>query len=319
MTINIGEVLTRAWQISWKHKVLWIFGILAGCSASGGGNNVSYQFSQGDLGTLPPQVEDAIERLVASPETMVGIIAAVFALVCVISLLVLALSTIGRIGLITGTHRADGGAARLAFGELVQASRPYFWRVFGLHFLLGLAVFVLVALSVAVGVALAVATFGVALLCLIPLVCLLIPLAWLITVILEQADNAIVIEDLSIPDGLSRAWRVITANLGAMVALGLILFVGIAIVSILIALPFFLVAFPAFFAYTAAGPRTQNTVLALGLLCGCLYLPVLLVLNGLVQTYYHSAWTLTFMRSTGRGPALPAATPVPASPQPLDA
>ena len=35
MNFNFGEVLTRAWQIIWKHKVLWIFGFLAGCGQGG--------------------------------------------------------------------------------------------------------------------------------------------------------------------------------------------------------------------------------------------------------------------------------------------
>ncbi len=35
MNFNFGEVLSRAWQIIWKHKVLWIFGILASCSQGG--------------------------------------------------------------------------------------------------------------------------------------------------------------------------------------------------------------------------------------------------------------------------------------------
>ena len=39
MNFNFGEVLTRAWQIIWKHKVLWIFGILASCGRGSGGGN----------------------------------------------------------------------------------------------------------------------------------------------------------------------------------------------------------------------------------------------------------------------------------------
>ncbi len=39
MNFNFGEVLTRAWQITWKYKVLWIFGILASCSRGGGGGS----------------------------------------------------------------------------------------------------------------------------------------------------------------------------------------------------------------------------------------------------------------------------------------
>jgi hypothetical protein len=29
MNFDFGKVLSRSWQIIWKHKVLWIFGILA--------------------------------------------------------------------------------------------------------------------------------------------------------------------------------------------------------------------------------------------------------------------------------------------------
>ena len=36
--MNYGEVLSRAWQIIWKYKVLWIFGILAGLGSGGGGS-----------------------------------------------------------------------------------------------------------------------------------------------------------------------------------------------------------------------------------------------------------------------------------------
>jgi uncharacterized membrane protein YgcG len=52
MNFNFGEVLTRAWQIIWKHKVLWIFGILAGCGqgggSGGGGGGGGNGFSNGD-------------------------------------------------------------------------------------------------------------------------------------------------------------------------------------------------------------------------------------------------------------------------------
>ena len=37
-------------------------------------------------------------------------------------------------------------------------------------------------------------------------------------------------------------------------------------------------------------------------LCFILYLPVFIVLNGILRGYIESAWTLTFMRLTGAGP-----------------
>src|SRR5215204_6597599 len=57
---NFGEILTRAWQIIWKHKVLWVFGILASCGRGGSSGNSGNSGSSGDNGfggsDLPPQV-----------------------------------------------------------------------------------------------------------------------------------------------------------------------------------------------------------------------------------------------------------------------
>ena len=39
--MNYGEVLSSAWKTIWKHKVLWIFGILAGLGAGSGGGSAS--------------------------------------------------------------------------------------------------------------------------------------------------------------------------------------------------------------------------------------------------------------------------------------
>jgi hypothetical protein len=323
MSINIGEILGSAGRIFWKHKVLWVFGILASCTASQytPGNNVSYSFSEGDLGNLPAGVEDTLNRLFENPALIVGSIALVTALICVLVLLFLALAVLGRIGLITGAQKGDAGAERLTFQELFQASKPYFWRVFGLSILLGLGGFVLVLLFVVFFMVFAVVTLGLALLCLIPLICLLVPLGWLVVVLIEQAEIAIVLEDRDIPGGLSRGWQVINTNWGPVIVMGLILILGSAVVSVLLALPFFLLAFPTMLAFISGGPSAQQTALIALLVCGCLYVPILIFANGLVQTYYHSAWTLTFLRLTGHGPRLPEPEESPPSPQlePLDA
>ena len=49
--MDIGAVLSRAWEIIWNHKVLWIFGILAGCAtgANSGGSNFRYTFQNHEL------------------------------------------------------------------------------------------------------------------------------------------------------------------------------------------------------------------------------------------------------------------------------
>jgi hypothetical protein len=311
--MNYGEVLTQAWKIIWKFKVLWIFGIFASCGtgSGGGGNgsNVNYQTSSGDF---PPQVE----RLFANSERFFNdfwwVFALLICLTCVLVLVAIFLSTIGRIALIKGTLRAEEGAERMGFVELFNASTPYFWRVFGLSILLFFVFFVLVMLGVLVFMGATMLTFGIALICLVPLCCLLIPVMWAINVILEQAYIAIVAEERGIADGLSRGWEVAKSHWEPMLVMGVILIFGAMIVGLIIAVPMFFIMFPLFFTVGVTGGNNM-TPLVLGGLCLLVYLPVLILAGGILKAYVQSAWTLTFLRVTGRGLA---PEPVSSEPEP---
>src|SRR5262245_37382407 len=131
MNFNFGEVLTRAWQIVWKHRVLWIFGILASCGrgggGNGGGNSAGNNGFDGSGPNLPPQMMQWFQWM---QENIATFIAIVLAIVCVIWIIATFLSIIGRIGLIRGTAQVEGGTENLIFGQLFSESMPYFWRMF---------------------------------------------------------------------------------------------------------------------------------------------------------------------------------------------
>jgi hypothetical protein len=193
------------------------------------------------------------------------------------------------------------GAEKLVFAELFNASMPYFWRVFGLSFLIGLAFFVLLIPLIVLGVI----TAGVAFLCLIPLICLLIPVGFVVGIIIEQANRAIVLEDLSMVDGLRRGWDICRANVWPLIVMALILFGISLLVGIVIALPILVVVFPTIFAF-AIGEGQSFTPLYIALACICLYAPVSWVLNGILTTYTQSAWTLAYLRLTRKPEAAEA-------------
>jgi hypothetical protein len=135
-------------------------------------------------------------------------------------------------------------------------------------------------------------TFGVGFLCLIPLVCLLIPLSWVVMVILEQAQPAIVIEDLGIWDGFKRGWGIVKANAVNFILLALILFIGAAVIGIIIALPIILTVVP-----LVVGIRSETFMpLYIAIACCALYIPVLYLLTGILTAYIQSVWALTFLR-----------------------
>jgi hypothetical protein len=292
--MDYGEILGAAWKTIWKHKVLWIFGILAGCARGGGGGGSGWRSNLPSGSSSSPEIQRYVANIgqwIVNNLWMVVALAVVFVALIILAIF---LGTIGRIALIRGTFNVDGGAERLAFGELFHESRPFFWRVFGLSIAVGLAFLIVLAPIITVGAL----TAGVGFLCLLPLICLLVPLAWIAGVIVQQADAAMVIEDLSLMDGVRRAWALAKKNLGPLLIIWLITLVIGFVGGILIALPLLVVAIPAAIAFVASGGQLSTTPLIIGGVCLAAYLPILLVANGILTAYLQSVWALTYLRLT---------------------
>ena len=308
--MDFGEVLSRAWQVIWKHKVLWIFGILAGCgNANGSGANFWNEVQRRN----PPQTPRFFNQFNYLPNWQIAlIIGAIFLVILILIVLAIFLGTIGRVGLIRGTLQADQQANQVIFGELFSGSLPYFWRVFGLNLIVGLASFFLVLILIAPFALFAILTLGIGLLCIIPLLCLAVPFFWLVGLVIEQANIAIVIEDVGIIDGLRLGWNVFRGNFGAVFVMGLILSLGINLIGgFIIGIPLAVVAVPAIIGFATGTQRALGGGLWVAALCFVAYLPVLLILSGALRAYIESAWTLTYLRLTSKPQAMePVPSPV---------
>ena len=309
MNFNFGEVLTRAWQIIWKHKVLWVFGVLASCGRSSGNYNSNSSGGGGDGGgfgqppDLPPQVLRWFQTIEQNLTTVVIVLLAV---VCIIWIVSIFLGVIGKVGLIRGTAQAEGGAEALVFGELFSGSVPYFWRMFGLSLILSLPVFI-IAVAIAVVVAGGLVASGgeetalLAMVGMVPLligcVCLLVPVMFVLGMIFRQAENAVVLEDMSVMPAITRGWEVFKANLGPVILMAIILGVIGFVAGLIIIVPFFIIAFPAMLAFMAGDGQNLTPLYLLGA-CFCLFIPVAWLIQGIIIAYTESAWTLTYMRLT---------------------
>ncbi len=323
--MDYGEVLKKSWNIIWKFKVLWIFGLLASCGRSGGGggggggqsfnfrNNPGTFSNQNPFPRLQPYLE-GIQNFFAQIPVWVYILAVLAFLILIVIIIII--NTIGRIGLVRGAWQADEGIEHLSFGQLWGEGLHYFWRIFLLDLLflvIGIAVAVIILVPVVV---IGAATFGIGLICLLPLICLLIPVTWFIRVLLEQAVVAILGENRGVIDGLGRAWNVIKINLGPMIVMTLIIFIGELILGIIIAIPALILAIPLFGGIIGGAITGSPAILGSGVIIGiilliCVYGPIAYVLESIVQTYMSTAWTLTFRRLTMPAAPVPAAYPPP--------
>ena len=299
MSFNFGEVLTRAWNITWKYKILWIFGILASCSRGSGGSSGSggSRIWVEDTNSYSPFNTGELERifgafgdwLTANWWAIVLIILGVLLLVAISVFL----GTIGRIGLIRGTLQAEEGAEKLSFGELFRGSMPYFWRVFGLTFLIGLISWLLILPFFLFGVL----TAGIGFLCILPLICLLIPVSIALYLIIELANVAIVKENAGLLDGFRRGWALLRENVGPVILMGLILLIISFVVGVVFVLPILAIFLPTGLAF-AAGEGQSLTPLIIGGLCFTLLLPLMILAGGILNTFMGASWTLTYLRLT---------------------
>ena len=301
-----GEVLSKAWKIIWKHKVLWIFGFLAGCGAGGGGNgrsNLSNLSGTGDQGgntpqfpsTVPPEIQAYITQLTQTlaqiPVWFWLLLLVIFFLVMI---LVVVLNTTGRAGLVLGTWAVEVGAEKLPFGQLFEESLGYFWRVFFLGLVIGLIAFA-VGLIMVLPLLFTVSTGGISGLCFIPLCCVAIPIFWLLNVWNEQAVVAAVGENLSFSQSLLGGWLLVRKNLAPYLIMSLILGISSLIVNFIAALPLFIILWPVIsgMMLTPGAQALGSGLLFSGIAFLC-YAPVLILINSIVKAYLGAAWTLTY-------------------------
>jgi hypothetical protein len=117
--------------------------------------------------------------------------------------------------------------------------------------------------------------------------------------VIEQANVALVVENLSITEGIKRGWQVVWANLGTMIVMSLILILGVGLIGgAIIGLPLLVVAAPLVVGVTTGTAEAIRNGLLVSGVFFIIYLPVLLVLSGILRAYTSSAWTLTFLRLT---------------------
>lgn len=299
--MDFGKVLSRAWQITWRWKILWVLGFLVSLGSGGGGGNPSYSAGRGErLGgfEVPPEVG--------------GFIIAVACLLFVVAIILWVVSVIARGGLIAGVQQVEDEGAT-SFGQAWRVGVSRFWTLFGVGVLaaipmivavlvgLVVALAVLVPLSIAAGDleewAVAAGVLLPALVCGIPFACLLVIAGIVLRQIRIYAERAAVLEGLGWTDAFARGWQVLKENLGPTVVLWLIFlvigFVLAAVVMIgllIVGAPFLGLLLAAAFVEAEAGAW-----LLAPMACGGL-LAVLLgaVFGSIVETFKSATWTLAY-------------------------
>ena len=318
MTFNFSEVLTRAWKITWKYKVLWLFGMLSSCGSGGSSSNFRSNTQAGDS-RLPyemqQQILDATNRFEAWFSQNTWIIFALIAFTLLLILIQIVVSTIGTIGVIRGAFHADGGAETLGFGTLFRESLGYFWRMIGMGLVVWLPFYILFFGSLITFLFAAIgasrgntgALGGSLLLFLIGFCCCLIPFILILGLYYLQAERALLVDDLGVFKALQRGWQVFVGNLITLFGMGIFLFIIGLVFGILISLPIFIAVIPVVFKFMDGTIQSWQPLIFAGVFV-LIYAPFHWFFSGVMRTFVETTWTLTYLDIR------PGLDPVPAAP-----
>lgn len=298
--MNLGYAFRRAWRMTWRHRGLWLFGLLASLSSrlrpAMGWTN------------LPPAVERLVEHVTTSP--LAGLIGALlFLLSTVIALGVTYLNALGKSALVDQVYRIENGhhPSRM---DGWTAGKAQARSVFLIKLLMGLPIFLLLAVGL---IAYLITTrglspslpeplrplpsVGASLTCLAPAVCLGTILVIPIHILQRLAVLACVLEMRPPWESVIRGWEVLRNNLGPVLGIGLtVLAVSLGVAA-------------------AAGAPCGSLLVALrasqwlaeevplGLVLGSTLFFWLTgwFINTILETFRTALWTLAYRQLTGMG------------------
>jgi MFS family permease len=291
--MNYGRIVNRSFEIAWRYKSLWIFGLFA----SGGMGNFNFNvptrditdFSGGDFRFF--DIPQEIYAMFMLSMVMVG-------------LAFFVASIIAEAAVTDSVNRIERGGI-YKFADAFSTAIDFFWRLLGLALvgIFGMIVpMFILALIAGIGFGIHTALGILSLLVIIPAM-----IFWVFTVfnILTLTQRVIIVRNTTIGNGLEEAYHLFKSRFSDLVVIFLIFIaftIGFGIASAII---WFMFGLPV----AALGLAADlNPIAAFfgALVAG---LPISLVVGGFLGVFYNSLYTLTYFELVEPKQDAAAATP----------
>lgn len=298
MKFDLGEVLSRSWQITWKNKVLWRFSLLP----------VLLSFLVVPLIFLPILFMNGSRFRGASflREPIYFVI--FYAVIILVNILGYILYGIATATVIRGVLRTNESAQKLSFTGLLNDGRKYWWRVMGVLLLIGLAISIIFFAIFSGMTLIGVATVGIGFICLQPIFLLMYPIMMVLYALVEVSQAAVVVDDLGVIASIQRGWRLVRTNFWRILLISLIVYFGIGLFSGIVILPFmtpfFIIPFLIQNQQFEINPQTMVWFVGAFVL---LFIPVMALVQGISITFMKSTFTFVYLRLTKSQDNEPAA------------
>ncbi len=230
MPIDYGNLITRSWHLTWRHRVLWLFGLIVALGSGSANlrtNNINFSSS-----TVTP--DQFLARY--------GVLLIIAAIVLVVFLIAWSfVRALAEAALIAATEQIERGESALTVGGVWRLGQAHMLRMWLLNFLVGLIMFALVllaALPFILGLFVVMRTndfngpgvgiIGVfaLLCCAVPVLLLVFAALWLIQ---QHAMRALVLNRQGVGGALQAGWATLRSHFAPSL-ITMLIYVGLSIV-----------------------------------------------------------------------------------------
>ena len=336
--MNHIQILKRSWNILWSYRALWVFGIILAITMGGYQSNATRNYNYGSSGDRPfritPPAEmqpelDRFGRWIAglthvSLNTWIAIGISVLCLILILIVISRIANYVSRVALIrmVASYEDSGEKATWRQGLRFGWSRAA-WRLF----LIDLSIFLPIALAFFLVIACValpflaasdpihnppvpaiVAAVGVTFIMIFAAIILFIALS----IIMNFIQRTCVLEDVGVFDSIRLGWGMVKDNFIDVLLMWLII-IGVRIAYLVAMIPvvFLLLGIGGLLGgglgllmyFLISGSSTLSAIitavvvgLALFLL---IFVPPLVFLGGLRETFISTDWTLTYRALSG--------------------
>jgi hypothetical protein len=287
LNFDFGQVFIRAWEITWKYKVLWAINALP----------IAMTFLLLPIWLVIVFMQDLDpNRILGFAENPAFVIigSVIYVLIIVGSVI---LQIISRASVTLGVFRAETEKQPITFLDLLRDGFRYFWRTLGVFALISVGVLVLFFAFFACMALFSAVTMGFGVICMQPLFLLMIPFSMLIMVLMEQAESAVVADESGVMDAIKRAYELIRSNIWRYILITLVIYFGMNILMSIILFPLMI---PLFFIMLRSMENGMdfNNMLKMQAVFGIILVPVMALVQGIILTYLKSAMMVMYLRLT---------------------
>lgn len=282
MNFDYGNTLRRSFQITWKHKSLWLFSVFP----------LLLSLVMGFIFVAPvfllqDNMDDVTEGM-AIAVWLAGLVATGIGSII--------LGTAGSASLTLGIFRIEQGEGSTLFVDLVRDGLPYFWRALGVVLIIQLTVGAVFSIFFLAVFLLTIVTLGFASICLQPVMLLSTPLSFLVIALMDGALTEVITGDLNAWESVKRAFEVVRAHIWKFIILTMIVYFGVSILSGFLAFPAMIPVVVAPLLLESGMNMSGQMVLLILAVFLSIFLPLMLLLSGVTGTFMTSALELAYLR-----------------------